>query len=282
MAVVQEMQAKVRESTPAQRITAVASLLAIIACFFCIGALAGVWWAGSYEVSQRIRRTQITTEIEFVSTLWETTVKTSVNGQTTEDTQTIDDTCGQSSLSDEAKSRCEQIRAVRAFVFLKFIACVGSVGFPVAWLYFELLCYLPVSGATKLRKSLMILSVSCNAFASLWALLAIIVASTLDFKDMSDDLGVGGGGFVITILSLVFCSVPGCVLEVFAWRWTYSTPETAATPAKTGDLPKVVDLPTLVSTRTDSERVASKRDVEAGVVGNQQNQTDMEGVIERM
>merc|ERR1712110_1174678 len=170
----------------------------------------------------------------------------------TEETKTIDDTCGQSSLSDEAKSRCDQIRAVRAFVFLKFIACFGSVGCPLVWLYLELLK--GSDAANELRKSLLMLGVACNAFASLWALLAIIVASTLDFKDMSDDLGVGGGGFVITILSLVFCSVPGCVLEVFAWRWTYSIPETAATPAKTGDLPKVVDLPTLVSTRPDSER----------------------------
>merc|ERR1712151_1419348 len=204
----------------------------------------------------------------------------SVNGQTTEETKTIDDTCGQSSLSDEAKSRCDQIRAVRAFVFLKFIACFGSVGCPVVGLYFEFLK--GSDAAIKLRKSLLILGVSCNAFASLWALLAIIVASTLDFKDMSDDIGVTGSGFVITILALLFCSVPSCVLQVFAWRWTYWIPEAAATPAKTGDLPKAADLPTLVSKRTDSERVASKRDVEAGVVGNQQDQNDMEGVIEKM
>jgi len=285
MPIVEEMQAKARASTPAQRITAVASLLAIIACFFCIGALAGVWWAGTYEVSQRIRRTEIKMEIEFVSTLWDTTVKTSVNGQTTEETKTIDDTCSQSNLSDEAKSRCDQILAVRAFVFLKLIACVGSIGCPVVWLYLELFRGSDATSELRkslLRKSLLILGASCSAAASLWALLAIIVASTLDFKEMSDDIGVNGGGFVVTILSLVFCSVPSCVLQVFAWRWIYWMPETASTPARTVDLPKIADLPTLVTPRIDADLVASKRDVEAGVVGNQQNQKDMEGVIENM
>merc|ERR1712093_603268 len=151
---------------------------------------------------------------------------------------------------------------------------------PVVWLYLELLKGSDV--ANKLRKSLLILGASCNAFASLCALLAIIVASTLDFKDMSDDIGVNGAGFVLTILSLMCCSLPSCVLQVFAWRWTYWIPEAAATPGRAVDLPKVGDLPTLVSPRVDSERVAAKRDVEAGVVGNQQNHEDMEGVVERM
>merc|ERR1712039_870294 len=128
----------------------------------------------------------------------------------------------------------------------------------------------------------LIVGAVCNAFASLWALLAILVASAVDFQDMSDDIGVNGGGFVITILSLVFCSMPSCILQVFAWRWTYWVPESAATPAKTVVLPKIADLPTLVGAGKNSAPVASKKDVEAGVVGNEQNPKDMDGVVENM
>jgi len=258
------MQAKARDSTPAQRITAVSSVLAIMACFFCIGALAGVWWAGTYEMSQRIRRTEIKTEIEFVSTLWDTAVKTTVNGQTTAETKTIDDTCSQSNLSDEAKSRCDQISAVRAFVFLKLIACVGSIGCPVVWLYLELFRGSDATSELRkslLRKSLLILGASCSAAASLWALLAIIVASTLDFKDMSDDIGVTGGGFVITILSMVLCLVPGIVLEALAWRWAYLLPANTIPAAHPQGLPEVADLPNLVGAKQpESDLPKTQRD----------------------
>merc|ERR1712232_1309130 len=98
----------------------------------------------------------------------------------------------------------------------------------------------------KRQKGLLIAAVSCNAAASLCALLAAIVASTLDFGDLGENVGVNGGGFVLTILSMVLCLVPGIVLEVLAWRWAYQVPATTAA-ARPVDLPKVAELPNLVS-----------------------------------
>merc|ERR1712232_277278 len=104
--------------------------------------------------------------------------------------------------------------------------------------------------AIKLRKSLLILGVSCNIFAS-----------TLDFKDMSDDIGVTGGGFVITILAMVLCLVPGIVLEALAWRWAYLLPANTIPAAHPQGLPEVADLPNLVGAKQpESDLPKTQRD----------------------
>jgi len=267
MVSVQEMSAKIRETTPSQRSVAAATALALLAFFFSIGGVAGVWWAGSFEIGQ----SRTTVQVEFVSTLWETTTTVSVHDQSKEETHTIDDTCGGSNLNDEAESRCSKIGAVRAFVVLKFIVCLASVACPLSWLCVGAFQKGDVAG--RLQKGLLIAAVSCNAVASLCALLAVIIASTLDFSDLNENVGVNGGGFVFTILSMVLCLVPGTALVALAWRWTYLLPAETSTPARPADLPKVADLPNLVSTKPSESEVSKTQhggDIEAAAAGRKQ------------
>jgi len=268
----QEVQARIRETTPHQRAAAAATSLAVVALFFSIGGLAGVWWAGSFEM----KHPHSTVEIEYVSTLWEVTTKTTMNGQSKEETRNIDDGCGESNLNDETKSRCDKIGAVRTFAFFEFITCIASVACPTIWLLLE--ARQNGGGFSHLQKGLLISAVSCAAFASLWALLAAIIASTLDFGDLNENVGVNGGGFVLVILSMVLCLVPGIVLEVLAWRWAYQVPATT-TAARPVDLPKVAELPNLVSPTVLPERKASaipRGDFETAVIGCQQSGADLE------
>jgi len=213
------------------------------------------WRAGSYEVSQG----RTTTQVEFVSTLWEATVKVSVRDQEKEETSIIDDTCGESNLSDEAKSRCGKIGAVRTFVFLELLVCLASIACPVVWLCADMFQISRITG--NMQKGLLIAAVSCNAAASLCALLAVIVASTFDFGDSSEDVGVNGGGFVFTILSIVLCLVPSIVLDALTWRWAYVLPANTTPAAHPQDMPEVADLPNLVGAKQlESDLYKTQRD----------------------
>merc|ERR1712113_1371400 len=234
-----------RKMNPPQLSVFAASGLALLGLFFCIGGLTGVWWSGTYEL--KINR-YATIEVGYASTLWESTV-TQSSGTSTETIVNIDESCDKDGLSDEAKSRCDKVGAVRAFVFLTFFVSMGAIGSSVSWLVFQARGGNDTLGQLPVR--LLLSAVSCNVVSSLWALLAIIVACTFDFGELGEKVGAGGGGFVLTIVSMVFCFVPSAILEAFAWRWAYRLSLDASTSTSkqedvVTDTPNVIDLPALV------------------------------------
>jgi len=245
MGICQDSKAFLRRMNPAQLNVLVASGLALLGFCFCIGGLTGVWWSGTYEL--KIYR-YATIEVGYASTLWESTV-TQSSGTSTETIVNIDESCAKDGLNDEAKSRCDKVGAVRAFVFLTFFVAMGAIGSSVSWIVFQARGGNDTRGRLPVR--LLLSAVSCNVIASFWALLAIIVACTFDFGELGEKIGAGGGGFVLTILSMVFCFVPSAIIETFAWRWAYRLSPDANTSTSKQDVvvtdtPKVIDLPTLV------------------------------------
>jgi len=250
-----------RETTPAQRTVAATAALLLIAMFFSVGGLTGAWWLGSFEVSVG----RVTAEVEFVSTLWKMKTKTTFRGQSKEDEADIDEICGKDELTDEGKSQCGKIRATRAFVFLELVMCLVAMACSMVWL--RLSALENVSGTKRPGKWCLVGGLSCSLFALLWSLLAVIVASTLDFKDKSNDIGVGGAGFVLTILALVFWLIPSIFLVALVLFWDYRAPAVASTATATVP-PKVADLPNLVTPRTEGLESKEKcADIEAAVVG---------------
>lgn len=236
----------------------------------------GVWWAGEYSYTTTYPRDII--KVDFVSTLWETRVKINGYQLSKEETHSIDDTCSKGDLSDEQTTRCDKIVAVRTFIFIELFACLVSVVCPVMWLCVEGVRMEDNCSRARqmLRKSLLISAASCNVFASLWALLATIIGWSLDFGDLGDDISIQGGGVGSIILSVVLCLVPSSALEVLAWRWAYCCPVEIAAEAQTVHLPRVAELPNLVTGRMPAERSASKPPIVGTFLGREMSEVDAE------
>jgi len=221
-----------------------ASALGFLAFWFSIAGLAGVWWSGSYET--QIGRMKL--EVTYVSTLWDSTAGTSGHEAATK----IDEACDADNLDDDSKANCDKVRAVRAFIFLKFFAVLPAFGCPTTWLFLQ---YREPFGEYNglLQKAMLVMGACCKAVAIFWALLAVIVAATLNFSAMSDDIGAGGAGFVLTILSFLLCLLPGALLECWAWKQTYCTFSGMDSGKNPVVLPKVGDLPSLIGSTPASK-----------------------------
>jgi len=228
----QNVKAKLHAVKPAQWSVLAASAFTFLAVCFSIGGVAGVWWCGSYQASA----SGSTLEVEFVSTLWESSQDSTFQGVSQTTTHSIDEGCELDGLDDTAQSNCNKYGAVRAMVFLQLLASVPAFGFAFAWLVLQLR---PKDNAAKqLLKKFLLAGAICSLVASLCALLSVIIASTLDFSRYGDEVGVGGDGFVLAILSMVLCFCPSIALEYLAWRWSKELPaEDIVHPNPIGDMP---------------------------------------------
>jgi hypothetical protein len=247
----QDSKSVTREVKPNQWLVLAAWSLTLVAFFFCFGGLLGVWWSGT----QDFQVGQSSIKIEVSQTLWETTT----DGTTSSGAEKIDDSCGNDDLPDDDKKNCSKYYAVRAFVFLKLFAVFLGLGCPVAWFVLQRLR--GDDASSSLQKHLLTVSIASNAFASLCAFVATCIAPSLEFGNM-DGVGAAGAGYVLTILSMIFCLWPAIILECYVWRKVYYL---SSGPAETkASSPPEANLPTLVgagsSTKDDGVKVQSVSD----------------------
>lgn len=251
----QDLKSRMHDVKPNQWLVFAASLLTLLAFMFSIGGLAGVWWAGTHE--RQIGRHSI--KIVFAMTLWEQTVESG-----TEVTTKIDDECGKSELPEESESNCDKIGALRAFMFLKFFAVLPALVCPMVWLTLQLLR--GDDASSSLQKHLLTGAIASKAFAFVCAFVATCIAPSLQFDGMSDEVGAGGAGYVLTILSMILCLLPAMILECFVWRKTYwlpsettvETPGTKAVDAWKESSSNNARLPTVMGSQAASKNDAVK------------------------
>jgi len=255
-----------REVKPNQWFVLAASSLALLAVFFSIGGLADVWWAGANEI--QMGRQSV--KVAYTLTLWENTV----DSGSTVITAKIDDHCGESELPEDDKANCGKIRGVRAIMFLKLFAVLPALACPVARLVLQ--CLHGDDASSLLQKRLLTAAIACKAFASFCAFVATCIAPSLDFEGIGGEVGAAGAGYVLTILSMIFCLWPAIVLECIIWRRTYwltsetrvETPGTKAVSVGKASSPKDGILPTLVGStpafKGDASKSQNAADLEAG------------------
>jgi hypothetical protein len=215
-------------SKAAQQSVAMAAALVLLGLSCCVGGLVGVWWSGSYNLSYD------QSDVVFSSTLWRSTLSISGSGAFEERSETLDDAC----RGDTAQqAHCGKIKVVRFCIFLVLSSILVSC--PASWLGLSALWKVDAfEGRPHANKSdtngmweyVLVVSALCKTFAFVFALLAVVAASTLDFDESSTGIGVGGAGFALTIVSMVLCLFPSAVLELFAWRWTYWCSSSVAIP----------------------------------------------------
>jgi len=251
----QDLKSITREVKPYQWLVLAAWSLTLVALFFCLGGLLGVWWAG--EVEQQIGPVKI--EVAFAQTLWESTSEAG----TASNTAKIDDMCDKDQLSDDETANCSKTSAIRAFMFLKLFAVFLALVCPVAWFVLQRLR--GVDASSLLQKHLLTVSVMSNAFASLCAFVATCIAPSLNFG--IDGVGAAGAGYVLTILSMIICLWPATILECYVWRREYHL-SSGKTEGNVSSQPQP-NLPTLVgtsaATKEDAVKVqsVSEQDVQA-------------------
>jgi hypothetical protein len=223
-----------REVKQNQWLVLAAWSLTLVAFCFCLSGLLGVWWSGDQDLQEGGQ----SIKLAFSSTLWETE---STAGAATTATQKIDDSCGKDELPEDDKATCSKIKAVRAFVFMKLFAVFLALSCPVAWFVLQRLR--GDDASSLLQKHLLTVSIISNAFASLCALIATCIAPSLDFGNM-DGVGAAGAGYVLTILSMIFCLFPAIILECCVWRkvscLSSGTAETKASSPPDSKLPTLV------------------------------------------
>lgn len=243
----QDSKSITRAVKPNQWLILAAWFLTLVALFFCLGGLTGVWWSGTqdYQVGKH------SIKLGYASTLWETTAEAT----TSSTTQKIDDICGKDGLPEDAEANCSRIKAVRAFVFLKLFAVAVALGCPVV--RFVLQRRHGDDASSLFQKHLLTVSIIGNAFASLCAFVATCIAPSYKM----DGVGAAGAGYVLTILSMILCLWPASILECYVWRKVYClSPGPAETKASS---PPASNLPTLVGsgpTKDDAVKVEGAKD----------------------
>lgn len=196
-----------RDLKPNQCLVLAAWSLTLVAFFFCLYGLLGVWWTGTYE--QPTGQTNI--QVAYTSTLWETTLD---GGTSYTVTQKINESCNRNELR---KANCRKINAMRVFLCLRFFAVLLALACPVVWFVLQRLHWDDAS--SPWRRHLLPISIACKVFASLCAFVAGCIGPSLEFSYLSDGVRAAGSGYVLTILSAVFCLWPAIVLEgLYVWK----------------------------------------------------------------
>lgn len=176
----------------------------LIASVLAIAGVALPWWTHSQEENGY--------NMEASISLWEMSTKVSMTlmGQETAAHEESSDVCTEDSSTP---IKCDKIRTIRAFAILTVLFGILST-----------LCVI-------VPKKSMIVAVGAASAAAfvVFALLAIIVAATLEADPMSMD----GAGFILHIIALVL-SMVGVIVAILAVRAAKQTPKKGGedTPAE--------------------------------------------------
>lgn len=240
------LKTKIGELKMAHWFSITASMLIFIGFCFVITGLAGTWWSGSWD--------QVSVQYTVSVTLWKAKTEVEGGGMSADKEQDLDEGCDMDGLTDEVESRCKKLIAVRVFIFFALFTLLPAV--------FCSLCASASFIVYPIQQSVInkLIMVSCCSagITSIWALIAVIVAATLEWDDLSEDVGLSGAGAICTILLMVMCCWPSVVLEILYLRQNSGAATTSV----------VESLPTLIKPRMTSPTNEKKIGQSApGVIG---------------